>query len=237
MKKLTLFFLLLTFHCFAIEQLPYCDPIAVWSFCKKYLPENPNVIECGACEGFDTVSMSQIWPNGKIYSFEPVPYLFSELKNRTKNSSNVHIYELALGDFCGKSAFYLSKHLNGSIAGSSSLLPPKEHLTRNTAVTFDDIIEVDVITLDKWASDNNVDHIDFMWLDMQGYELNMLKVSNLAKNAKVIYLEVEFAELYAGQYLYKDVLEWMIANNFELAAVDCDVNKKADFGNAIFIKK
>lgn len=223
--------------CFSVEKLPYCDSVAARNCAMKYLPKNPVIIECGGFNGLDTLSMAMLWPKGKIYTFEAVPYLFSELQKNTKNFSNIYAYNLGLGDFCGKSLFHLSKNRDGSIAGCSSLLAPKEHLRLNNGVSFDDIIEVDVVTLDAWAKANKVKHIDYLWLDMQGYELNMLKVSEIAKSAKVIYLEVCFLDLYANQYLYEDVEKWMNENGFELVAVDFDKKINRDFGNALFIKR
>ena len=77
-----------------------------------------------------------------------------------------------------------------------------------------------------------IDHIDFMWLDMQGFELNALKNSQIAFNTTLIYCEVEFIEFYEGQYLYHDVKEWLEANGFEIIAVDFDAAaaEVGDFG-------
>jgi FkbM family methyltransferase len=227
-------FLLFSSACFAIDQLPYCCSISAMNYAKQYLPKDPIILECGAYDGHDTVSMAISWPKGIIHTFEPVPIMFDILKQNTGAFTNIHAYQLALGDFCGKSIFYISK-LNGETIGSSSLLPPKEHLRLNAA-RFDNAIEVDVLTLDTWAALNRIDHVDYLWLDMQGYELNMLKASKLAKRAKVIYIEVEFIQLYEDQYLYKDILEWMSKNNFELVAKDFD-DSNLDFGNAVFVKK
>ena len=174
-------------------------------------------MECGGCNGADTELMAKTWPNGTIYTFEPVPAVFDLLKKRVAPYRNVHAYELALADITGKMTFYLS-NLNINL-GASSLLPPQEVL-KFDGTTFDVTFEVDAMRLDDWGQLAKVDRLDFMWLDMQGYELNMLQVSELAKTAKVIYTEVEFIEAYKGQYLYADVKNWMMENGFELVALD-----------------
>jgi FkbM family methyltransferase len=240
MRNWVIVFLLVVSPCFAIEKLPRRNARAALNFAKKYLPRNAAILECGGYDGNDTVLMAKIWPKGTIYTFEPVPVLFSRLQERVKSFPNVHAYELALGDFCGKSTFYISK-CKGKNSGSSSLLPPKEHTKKIPQVKFNETIEVDVLSLDAWAERNRVQHIDFLWLDMQGYELNMLKASELAKKAKAIYIEVEFIDLYAGQYLYSDIEQWMTENGFELTAADFEFDSQGkthvDFGNALFIKK
>ncbi|MBS0605190.1 MAG: FkbM family methyltransferase [Verrucomicrobia bacterium] len=89
-----------------------------------------------------------------------------------------------------------------------------------------------------WANDEGVDHVDFLWLDMQGFELDMIKASELAKNARAIWMEVEFVEAYAGQYLFYDVLSWMEANGFQLAATNFNLDRpNAWSADALFVKE
>lgn len=120
---------------------------------------------------------------------------------------------------------------------SSSLLAPKEHLTYANYVQFPKTTTVETINLDTWANQEKVDHIDFLWLDIQGSELNVLKTSDLVKKAKAIWLEIEFVEAYAGQPLFKDIKAWMDENSFKLVASNIDVNNPNYwFGDALFIK-
>ena len=222
----------------------------VLDYVRNFLPENPTIIECGAYNGDDTIRLATYWPRGFVHAFEPIPSHFENILNRTKEIPNVMIYELVLSDTVGTQIFYLSNYQDGMLSGSSSLLPPKEHLEFDKGVFFNQEILVNAVTLDHWGSTFNVSHIDFMWLDMQGFELNMLKDSALAKTAKVIYIEVEFVEAYEGQYLYKDVKEWMLENGYDLVAIDFNeelalAGREAIkpgtgipyFGNAVFVRK
>jgi len=132
---------------------------------------------------------------------------------------------------------------------ASSILETAKHLEYGTGITFETTEEVDVIIFDEWAAKNSIDHIDFMWLDMQGYELNMLKKSHIALSAKIIYSEIEFIEAYKNQYIYTDFIEWMNDNGFKLIAIDFDPEQpyrkiipekayktgEAWFGNAVFL--
>lgn len=208
----------------SIERIS-ANPANVLNFLKPFLPENPVILECGGCNGEETVRFSAYWPESVIYTFEPIPELFQQLTYRTENFQNIHRYQLALADRTGKLSFFFSDYNNtGNPSGSSSLLPPKEVFKFDHALTFNKIIDVDAMTLDDWALQEGVEHIDFMWLDMQGFELNMLKVSELAKTVHIIYIEVEFIEVYAGQYLYPEIKHWMEQNGFELIALDFDEN-------------
>jgi hypothetical protein len=60
----------------------------------------------------------------------------------------------------------------------------------------------------------------------------------------VVYTEVEFVEVYEGQYLYEDIKSWMNANGFRLAATDFDETQIATeiehhryWANALFVKR
>jgi FkbM family methyltransferase len=156
-----------------------------------------------------------------------------------KDCNNVYSYQLALGDKDGTAIFYVSyaNYDPFNVFASSSLLPPKEHLQKASWVYFPRKIEVNVIGLDSWAEKVNIKKIDFLWLDMQGFELNMIKASHLAQNTNLIWMEVIFCEAYQGQYTFMDVLPWMTKHGFQLIATDFDVDKPESwFGNCLFRK-
>lgn len=198
---------------------------------KQFLPENPVIFEAGAHKGKDTVKLSKIWPEGKIYAFEPVPELYQKLRENTKKLKNVHTYMIALGEISGTNRLYIS---SGTSDGSSSLLSPKEHLNVYPTVKFDKLLQVKTITLDEWAKTNNINNIDFMWLDLQGMELKVLKSGlTLLKTVKVIYTEAMIVEQYEGQNLYPDIKEWLQDQGFYI-----EIEKFfRGSGNILFVRK
>jgi len=180
----------------------------------QFLPENPIILEAGAHKGKDTVEMAMLWPMGVIHAFEPVPHLFKLLENNTRNLKNVHCYQLALGNSKGSESLFIS---SGASDGSSSLLPPKELLNNFPTVYFDKELPVHTITLDEWAREHCVTKIDFMWLDLQGMELMVLKSGlNLLKTVSAIYTEVSSTEIYEGQTLYSDLKDWLFSIGFKI---------------------
>lgn len=226
----------------SIKTLKLGDLKAMINFVKPYLPKNPVILEAGAFDGSETIKMKTVWPESKIYTFEPVTELYEKLKYNTRNLKNVHCFKLALSDKDGMATFYLSENSNfpGVVSMSSSLLKPKEHLNHAPEVLFKNKIAVQTITLNKWSRLNNVTKIDFLWLDMQGYELNALKATpkNLLDTVRAIVTEVEFTEAYKGQYLYKDVKKWLEEKGFVLIGKNFDEKNRGHwFGDAIFVKK
>lgn len=221
------------------------DTYQVLKIVQKFLPENPNIMEAGAFNGSDTIKINKFWPKAKIFAFEPVPENFNRLVDITKYLGNVFCYKLALSNKDGFLKFYNSySSKKPDKPASGSLLPPKEHLTFAPHVKFNEIIEVESMTLDSWAVKNKIDHIDFLWLDMQGMELNVImNAPNIMKTVKVIYTEVEFIEAYENQYQYKDIKKYLEEQGFKLIArnftdnqiINPQISKKW-FGDAIFVK-
>jgi FkbM family methyltransferase len=216
--------------------LKFQHPREALDIVKKYLPENPVIFEAGAYDGNDTTEIAKFWPQCTIHAFEPIPELYRKLVKNTHYCPRIHTYELAVSDSVGTARMYVSEEPNAPNvpSQSSSLLAPKEHL-KYSGTLFKDTINVQTTTIDAWAEKNNIDHIDFMWLDMQGYELNALMASpNIMSTVKAVLTEIEFVEAYEGQYLFKDLRRWFESQGFELIAIN---NSYGWFGDALFVRK
>ncbi len=203
---------------------------------QQLLPSKPVILEAGACDGEDSLRMSQLWPQGTIYSFEPVPSLFLKTRAKTFARNNVHCYKLALSEQTGKATFFVSSSPEEETSGSGSLLEPKDHLTIYPDVRFEKTIEVQTINLDEWAAQNNVDYIDLMWLDMQGAELSVLKAApRILRTVKLIFIEIAFKETYKNVPLYPEVRSWLESQGFTVIFEETCGAAKAE-GNALFIR-
>ena len=210
------------------DELPGIIPK---TFLMGYLHANPVIVEAGAHIGLDTEEMSRLWPKGVIHAFEPVPELYEKLEQRTGHLRNVVRYPLAVADRSGRSKMFVS---SGASDGSSSLLTPKEHLDEHPDVRFDQAIEVRTITLDDWARQQGINHVDLLWLDMQGAELAaMMAAPHVLRTVKAIHLEVSLKEVYEGGPLYPEVRRWLEAQGFR---VEREALPWPDMGNVLFTR-
>lgn len=226
----------LVYSLFTFLSLSISGLFAVGEVSKKLiatlLPNNPIIVEAGAYNGTDSKEMSSIWPQGVIYAFEPVPHVFKMLKENTASCKNVICVQKALSDSVGQQAMHLSL---GGGDQSSSLLQPVEHLYYFPHITFNNKIMVESTTLDSWAEEMNIDHVDFLWFDLQGMEPMVLKASpKIFKTVKVIYTEVSYANLYQDAPLYNDFKKWMEEQGF---VVIQEVVHHSTFGDALFVRK
>jgi hypothetical protein len=74
-------------------------------------------------------------------------------------------------------------------------------------ITFDRTITVQVRTLDGWCAQHGVTDIDFLWMDVQGAELDVLKGGTAAlRRTRYVLTEYSTAEVYEGQARLKALL-------------------------------
>jgi len=199
-------------------------------YLAQFLPKNPIIIEAGAHKGRDALKFHAQWPESTLYCFEPVPHLFKQLKEATQHIPSIHCFNLALNDKKGAAVFYESV---GKIDAASSLFEPDEYF-KEKPIVFNQI-EVNTITLDQWAQNQNVTHVDLMWLDLQGAELSALKGAiSLLPCVKAIHTEVNLIERYKGAPLYDELKLWLESQGFYVAA---EALYKITWGNALFLKK
>lgn len=184
-------------------------------------------IEAGAASGTDTLWFSQKFPKGKIFAFEPLSVSYNTTLQRVSHCKNVEVHNVALGLTESTEQLYVSSN-----KVSSSLLRPTGHIKFHPRVSFENKSTVKTINLDNFVKDNNIEEVDFMWLDMQGYEPTVLSHSpeTLAKT-KYLYSEVSLKEMYANSILYDEFKSWLKERGF---GVLHEFLYWEDMGNVLF---
>ncbi len=162
------------------------------------------VMDIGANVGQFAIQTGKFLPDVKIYSFEPLEYVYNQLIEKTKNIKNFHAFNVALGDFNGTTTIKRNK-----FSPSSSLLDMGNLHKEAFPFTEETVDEKIIIRkLDDFIKDDNIEIKSeiMIKLDVQGYED---KVINGGKKtfmkAKVVITEVSFHELYKGQALFDEI--------------------------------
>lgn len=141
----------------------------------------------------------------------------TELETRQANWTEKHV-PLALGKFGGESTLYVTKH-----AMCSSLYPPNEpYLARfaglSELMNSDFNVEIEITTLDSFFQAEGINEIDFLQVDVQGADLQVLEGATWTLNQSIlaIQVEVEFSHLYINQPLFADVDIYLRKQGFTL---------------------
>lgn len=220
----------LAFCVIEIDLKRYNDS-SILQLVKKIIPEDPVIVEAGAHHGEDTCNMKHLWPKSTIFAFEPNPNSFSLTKERIKNLSDVYCFPLGLYDYSGSHVFYKCNLDDGA----SSFLESTEK--RKSFYRDQAPIEINCITLDDFAEENNIEKVDFVWLDVEGAELNVFKgAKKVLENLDAVYLEVNFQEFRKGMTQYEDVKRFLEKAGFFQIYITPNIKLDVQ-ANALFVKK
>jgi FkbM family methyltransferase len=173
------------------------------------------IFDVGANRGDITKKYSDLFSEAIIHSFEPIPELAIEYKNRHGKNPLVIFNEMALSGSTGKTSFNINKSLDTSSILNSATIDANSDANCETIKK----IEIFTITLNEYCRMKNIEQIDILKLDVQGSELNILQGStNLLdqKKIKIIYCEGYFKEQYEKQPLIYDIANFLKKYNYYL---------------------
>lgn len=170
------------------------------------------VFDVGGSKGNYTKTISSFIRNAQIYVFEPHPKTFQHLVENMKTMKNVKCFNIALADKVAKTNLYDYEDGNGS--GHASLnFEIFATIHRSKATSY----EIDVTTIDTIAETNNLDYIDLLKIDVEGYDLNVLKgAGNLLTGKKISIIQFEFTQLNTvTRVFFKDFFE-LLSGNYKI---------------------
>jgi FkbM family methyltransferase len=198
---------------------------------KKYSLDIKKLAHIGAHKGQEVDEYLKIFPTVEICLFEPQVELFTQLEDKYDKLDNFALYNFALGSSTNISSMYRADNEGQS----SSFYKPKEHLIEHPEIKFTENSEVFEI---KALDELGIMNIDFLNIDTQGYELEVLKGSKdaLGRDVKYIMLEINKKELYDSCPLVKDIDDYLDQYNFTRVATQY-WNDTYSWGDAFYIKK
>lgn len=138
----------------------------------KHIPESifydnhhPVIVDIGANVGFFSLATYSKFPKAKIYAFEPHPYCFKIMQNYNQKFKRFDwkIYDKAVSNK-NEDIFLKTGNLEGFTTVSSVF---------NERPGFRDF-PVKAIRFDTFLEENNIDEIDFIKLDCEGSEYEIL---------------------------------------------------------------
>ena len=199
-------------------------------------PDYRTVIDVGANKGQFTLYARHRFPRAKVYSIEPLGGPRSKVQRLFANDSQVEILSFAAGSEAGSATIDVA-----SSDDSSSLL----HQTSLQAERFPGTgvrgtEEVEVRALDDVLSSEQLPGPVLLKIDVQGFEIEVLKGSEATKGQiDTILVEASFVEFYAGQPLFEQVYGFLTEHNFRLTggAVSSSGDKLWEQGDFSFQRR
>lgn len=180
---------------------------AIWRLAPRTL------IDVGANKGQFSVLARRLFSDIEIHAFEP---LQSEREIFARVVAEPYVlHGVAVGAATEDRPFFVT-----SRADSSSLLRPGRGQEEAYRVTLRSTRVVGVRPLDEILVAHRLAAPTLLKIDVQGGELEVLKgASKTLRAIAHVYCEASFVELYRGQPLAGDVIEYLRDAGFQLAGI------------------
>jgi FkbM family methyltransferase len=137
------------------------------------LPGDAVIFDVGANSGMISLQFAKLVPQGRVYAFEPTFYAFSKLKRNLELNPGLAKRVVAVQSFVSSST--LEKHdikayASWKVAGITDGIKHRIHggVEKSTE-------GIGAVSLDDFCEQHKVARLDFMKIDTDGYELEVLK--------------------------------------------------------------
>ncbi|PKD21141.1 hypothetical protein APR41_12050 [Salegentibacter salinarum] len=190
-----------------IGRDPYLDM-------KKFIiNDHPVFFDVGANYGQTIDEITDVFKNHEIHSFEPGPDVFEYLKNKKSHKKNINIWNYGIGS--AKSHLLLNQNTNRNM---SSFL----EIGNDGWGAIEGQTSVPVTTIDDFCKEQEIERIDVLKIDTQGFELEVFKGSKQSMQENrigLLYFEVTFIDMYQNLPSFGELFDFAVENGFELITI------------------
>lgn len=188
----------------------------LFSLCKA----NYTVVDVGSNIGYVLLNLAQrVGKRGKVIGFEPDPINYRKcLKNVELNAfTNIQLENSGLGHVADTFSLRVDNVRN---RGGNRISIQKEGV--------EDIVKVNIIKLDNYVKEHNIAHIDLIKVDVEGFELNVLKGAEgvLKQNHPMLFIELDDRNLKEQGHSAVELVHYIKDLNYTI--VHAETGKKID---------
>lgn len=196
------------------------------------------IIDVGANEGQFAKACAKRYPHARILSFEPLAHPFAQLNRLSKRVPQIEAHRLALGPSTRRTTMN-----RDPFSPTSSFLPrtaEHESLYPQAGLSVQETVQQ--TSLDKLVSTGRirVAHPTLLKLDVQGYEIEVLKgATRILDQVDACLAEVSIAHLYEGQATFLELVELLDAKGLHFAGTLDQILRpdgRTSYLDAVFLK-
>ena len=183
---------------------------------KNVILNDPVIFDIGSHKGKIVKLMDDLYDNSLIYCFEPNKLMNPILK---KIGKNIKVFNYAIGDKADRRKLLINKiDLTNTLSqiNKNSLYLKIKNLISNKSENKDNYKKVKVISLKNFCKTKKIKSIDFLKIDVEGYEYKvLLGAKDILKNVKFIMIEIQNNDMYRN-YSKNRIEKFLKKNNFKL---------------------
>tara|TARA_R110000803_G_scaffold188348_1_gene250738 strand:- start:1857 stop:2555 length:699 start_codon:yes stop_codon:yes gene_type:complete len=170
--------------------------------------------DVGCNKGFYTQNLIDIFgQNNTFHLFDASDRFLNISKGKFSGMDNIKLFNSAVSDSVGEIEFYELEDGDNDVEGMSSV---------NNRSVFKDYTSIKKVinstTLDVFIEVNKVGDIDFIKIDTEGHELNVLKgMSKALSDKKIKFIQIEYGDclLETGKNL-NDIIDFLLKYEYKL---------------------
>lgn len=149
----------------------------------KLVTDGDTIFDIGANIGWYSNHLAKKLPAASIYSFEPIPETFAQVKRNTElnGAKNITLNNFAFSDAVQTLTFYYSPTITG--ASSSANITESDNMVK---------LECQANTIDNFVKEKGIAKLDFVKCDVEGAEFMVYKggADTFAKHKPIIFTEM-----------------------------------------------
>ncbi len=161
---------------------------------ERILRPGMTVLDVGANHGmFSLEAAHLVGPEGVVHAFEPAPATRALLtSNLAANGlSTVAVFPSALGDTPGIARLRIHREMSGL-----NTLADHDVTWNRRILSADQVVEVPITTLDAHAEAQGLDWIDLLKIDVEGFELGVIRGAHgLLASKRIARILLEIGDL------------------------------------------
>ncbi|MBL6764906.1 MAG: FkbM family methyltransferase [Verrucomicrobiae bacterium] len=197
------------------------------------------VFDVGANTGEFASWTAKCLPEASIHAFEPLTVCHERLRAAAARHPGMSVHTCALGDRAGMTEMFQNDY-----SPSSSLLPMEDrHRELWPKTAGDKAVEVEVRTLDDVVAETKAAGPAFLKLDVQGFEMHVLRGAEkaLANEVAIVMCETLFEGLYEGQAEFLEMLRFLDERGFRFLEFADErrlgENGRLIYADAVFVRR
>jgi FkbM family methyltransferase len=202
---------------------------------KRFVPAGgrPVILDVGANTGQSVKRFRKVFPSSIIHSFEPSQRIFDQLKVNIAGQEGVSAWNCGLGAAVGRQTFLENTHSDMSSFLALSKAGWGKIVQEST---------VEVTTADAFLAANQLERVDILKSDTQGYDFEVIKGAEqtMRRNAVgLLYFEFIFSEMYQNLPRFDEVFRHLTDRNFRLVSIYemRHQNNLASWADALFVNR